>query len=136
VLLDEYPSGDELFVVTWNTGELIRSGRLRNEHHAEAHLAGWWRLQDAAWRARLVSVDVTVTLSPCRSCCADLRALTGSGRSASVKAATVAWQKLFRGGRGGSGATDATALQLLTDDAPWKIVPRRVGTIDYPSKRP
>lgn len=136
ILLDEYAAGNELFVVTWNTGELTQSGRLRNEHHAEAHLAGWWALQDAAWRARLVSVDVTVTLSPCRSCCGDLRGLTGAGGGSSVEAATVAWHKLFRGGKGGIGATDADALRHLTEDTPWTIVPRRVGTVHYLSERP
>jgi hypothetical protein len=137
VLLDEHPTGDELFVVTWNTGELIQSGRLRNEHHAEAHLAGWWRLQDEAWRARLVSVDITVTLSPCQSCCGDLRGLSSAGRGARVESATVAWKDLFKGGRRGVGATDNDALRRLTNGTPpWQIVPRRVGTVDYPSKRP
>jgi hypothetical protein len=137
VLLDEHPAGEELFVVTWNTGELTQTGRLRTEHHAEAHLAGWWRVQDEAWKARLVSVEVTATLSPCQSCCDDLRRLASAGHGAEVETATLAWRDLFKGGRGEVGATDAAALRLLTDGTPpWQIVPRRVGTVDYPSKRP
>jgi hypothetical protein len=136
VLLDEHPVGDELFVVTWNTGELNKSSkRHSNEHHAEAHLVGWWMRQDAAWRARVMSIDITVTFSPCPLCCGALRDLTGAGRDANVKAATVAWRSLYRGNMGG-GATDADALKHLTGNTPWEIVPRQVGAIAYPSKQP
>ncbi|MGJ6969465.1 lipase family alpha/beta hydrolase [Streptosporangium sp. G11] len=136
VLLDEHPAEDELFVVTWNTGEMIESHLKSNEHHAEAHLVGWWKSQDEEWQARLVSVDITVTRSPCVLCCGDLLRLTGTGRDAGVEAATVAWRDLYRGGRDGGGATDAAALRGLTKNTPWKIMPRRVDTVDYPSRWP
>jgi pimeloyl-ACP methyl ester carboxylesterase len=137
VLLDEHPAGDELFVVTWNTGELTRSVRQRNKHHAEGHLAGWWLAQDKAWRDRLVSVDVTVTHSPCTFCCADLRRLTGTEPDTGVESATVAWFQLYEGDRAGVGATNAEALRKLTHQKPpWKIEKRRINMVDYESPTP
>jgi hypothetical protein len=143
ILIDEDPSTNDIFVVTWNTGEMSPTRNRGNYHHAEAHLIGWWRKQDQDWRDRLSELEILVEMSPCADCCADLRLIAGKKWSnveqpPNLQEARISWFELYHGAKDGANATKATDLAKLEDGKPgWSIIEDNVvSNAPFRSPRP
>ena len=147
ILIDEPSSANDIFVVTWNTGEMSPARNRGNSHHAEAHLIGWWlkqvELQHKDWQDRLSELEVLVEMSPCTDCCADLRLIAGKRWSdveqpPNLREARISWHGLYPGAKDGTNATKASDLAALEGGKPgWSIIEDNViFTVPFRSPRP
>lgn len=126
ILMDEWSADNEIYVVTWNTGEMYPSSRTgSNRHHAEEHLANWWLGVDLAERVR--RIDVCQLLSPCSLCCGSLISiLDASRRRGQSVEANISWLGLYEGSRksGSNRTRRGDIADMARGGKGWNVVER------------
>lgn len=139
IFIDEGTAENELVLVTWSTGELLRGRNQRNEHHAESHFVQWWNGQrldwQADWRSSLSGIDMRVNLSPCSLCCGDLLTINRE-TFPNLERASIRWFELYPGDQYGNNRTQPQDLQKLERNKPeWFIVSEEAGNPPFRSPR-